>query len=197
MVGHVPGLELAPRAIRLLADGRAGRARATRRRQRTEGRRGRDGAGRAEERRARRAGTIGRAGPHDEAHQPSLHRQGTHVVHLVRKRCADVPGRPRPAGRRRVALPADRAADQDRPRAGCGRGPRPANGGGVRRQTHRAHRPALVRLPARALLRLARRRRALGDEHPAGDVHAVRGAFRLDREVIKQLGWDAPAGGTT
>jgi alkylmercury lyase len=33
------------------------------------------------------------------------------------------------------------------------------------------------------------------DEHPDGEVYAVRDAFRLDRDVIKQLGWDAPARG--
>jgi hypothetical protein len=32
---------------------------------------------------------------------------------------------------------------------------------------------------------------AWADAHPGGHVHPVEEAFRLDREVITQLGWDA------
>jgi alkylmercury lyase len=33
---------------------------------------------------------------------------------------------------------------------------------------------------------------AWADAHPNGHIHPVEEAFRLDRQVIKQLGWDAP-----
>lgn len=33
---------------------------------------------------------------------------------------------------------------------------------------------------------------AWADAHPDGHIYAVEEAFRLDRDVIKQLGWDAP-----
>lgn len=33
-------------------------------------------------------------------------------------------------------------------------------------------------------------------EHPDGHIHSVEQGFRLDREVIKQLGWDAPDSST-